>query len=45
MSDKENINQLTSCSISEPLDADGKVWYTNYNHIDVENLTLKELDE
>ncbi len=45
MNSQDNINQLTSCSISEPLDIDGKVWYTDYSNIDVENLTLKELDD
>ena len=39
------MNELTSCSVTETLDIDGKVGYTDYSNIDVENLTLKELDE
>ena len=37
--------QLTSCSVTETLDVDGKVWYSDYSNIDIENLTLKESDE
>ena len=37
--------ELTSCSITETLDIDGKVWYNDYSEIDIENLTLQEYDE
>ena len=37
--------ELKSCSITETLDIDGKVWYTDYSKIDIENLTLQEYDE
>lgn len=37
--------ELKSCSITETLDIDGKVWYTDYSEIDIENLTLQEYDE
>ena len=36
------MNELISCSVTETLDIDGKVWYTDYSDIDAENLTLKE---
>jgi hypothetical protein len=42
MISKDSINKLTSCSMTETLDIDGKVWYNDYSDIDIENLTLKE---
>lgn len=34
--------QLTSTSFTTTLDMDGRVWYTDYSNIDIENLTLRE---
>ena len=45
MKDKDNISKITSCSMTETLDIDGKLWYNDYSEIDVENLTLQEHDE
>jgi len=45
MISKDNINELTSCSMTETLDMDGKLWYNDYSEIDIENLTLQEHDE
>lgn len=36
--------QLTSTSFTTTLDMDGRVWYTDYSNIDIENLTLREED-
>ena len=34
--------KLESTSFTETLDMDGKLWYTDYSNIDIENLTLAE---
>ena len=37
--------KLTSTSITEVLDMDGKVWYTDDYNADIENLTLLTHEE
>lgn len=37
--------RLTSTSFTTSLDMDGKLWYTDYSNIDIENLTMTEEDD
>ncbi len=39
------MSKITSTSVTETLDMDGKVWYTDEYNIDIENLTLLTHEE